>query len=116
MGNISRNEKAKQVKRAAGMFVVSRDAKRIAKQLGVSDRTVYRLIERDDFHAALDALGYDGPRHFRTQIARQPALEREVGRQLWDTMQHIPRRQRGRAIAEEMGIPVRCVWNWMRDW
>ena len=113
----TRDEKHEQVKRAAFIFArLTRDADAIAKALEVNPRTVYRMIERSDFNGELDALGYDGPRNFRTKPARSPHPNYERAEELWNSLSHLPRSRRGKIIAEELDIPIDRVWNWMRKW
>lgn len=113
----TRDEKHEQVKRAAFIFArLTRDADAIAKALEVNPRTVYRMIERPDFNAELAALGYDGPRNFRTKPARRPHPNYERAEELWNSLSHLPRSRRGKIIAEELDIPIDRVWNWMRKW
>lgn len=113
----TRDEKNEQVKRAAFIFArLTRDADAIAKALEVNPRTVYRMIERPDFNAELEALGYDGPRNFRTKPARRPHPNYERAEELWNSLSHLPRSRRGKIIAEELDIPIDRVWNWMRKW
>lgn len=113
----TRAQKAEQVKLAAFMFTrITRDADEIAKALHVTPRTVYRLLDRDDFHAELDALGYEGERNFRTKPARELPPEYDRARAMWDELEHIPRSKRGRAIAEALDVPIRTVRSWMARW
>ena len=113
----TRDEKHEQVKRAAFIFArLTRDADAIAKALEVNPRTVYRMIERPDFNAELEALDYDGPRNFRTKPARRPHPNYERAEELWNSLSHLPRSRRGKIIAEELDIPIDRVWNWMRKW
>ena len=113
----TRDEKHEQVKRAAFIFArLTRDADAIAKALEVNPRTVYRMIERPDFNAELDVLGYDGARNFRTKPARRPHPNYERAEELWSSLSHLPRSRRGKIIAEELDIPIDRVWNWMRKW
>ena len=113
----TRDEKHEQVKRAAFIFArLTRDADAIAKALEVNPRTVYRMIERPDFNAELEALGYDGPRNFRTKPARRPHPNYERAEELWNSLSHLPRSRRGKIIAEELDIPIDRIWNWMRKW
>ena len=113
----SRAEKHEQVKRTAFMFArITRDADEIADTIEVTPRTVYRLLDRDDFHAELDALGYTGERNFRTKPARSRHPNHDRAKSLWDELNHLPRSKRGRAVAEQLNIPIEKVWNWMRNW
>ena len=49
-----RYTKRAQVRTAAALFIEDRDAAKIAKALGVVERTVYALLKREDFNAELD--------------------------------------------------------------
>ena len=116
-------EKLDQVKRGAFMFArITRDADEIAKALRVTPRTVYRLLDRDDFNTELDVLGYEGERSFRIQPRgkgkrkpRQPSEEKKSARELWHSLD-IPEPQRATAIAEQTGMSVRTIRGWIREW
>ena len=110
-------KKAEQVKIAAIIFArVTRDASQIADALQVTPRTIYRLIDREDFREELDALGYTGDRNFHPATPRQIQPDHDRAKRLWDSLFDVPRRVRGRRVAEELGIPISRVWNWMRNW
>ena len=110
-------DKTQQVQLAAFMLArITRDDDKIAAALGVSSRTVRRLMLREDFHAELDALGYQGDRDFRTMPGRLPTPQHDQAKQLWDTLSHLTRTDRGKAIARKMNVPISKVWDWMRNW
>ena len=113
-------EKLEQVKQAAFMFArITRDADEIAKALQVTPRTVYRLLDRVDFNAELDTLGYDGERSFRIQPRgkgeRKPSEKKQRARELWDSLA-LPEHRRATAIAELTGIPTRTIRGWVKEW
>lgn len=56
---------------AAYIFVhTSRDIKKIASLVGVSERTIRRYAETEEWHHALDVFKYTGDRSFNTQPTR----------------------------------------------
>ena len=113
----TRAEKAEQVKRAAFMFArITRDADEIAKALDVTPRTVFRLLDRDDFHTELDALDYEGERNFRTKPAREMPPLYDRARAMWDELADLPRHKRGRVIADTLGVPIRTIRSWIARW
>ena len=113
----NRTEKAEQVKTAAIIFArMTRDANQIADVLQVTPRTIYRLMDREDFHEELDVLGYTGDRNFHPATSRQRHPDHDRAKRLWDSLFDVPRRMRGRRVAEELGVPIGRVWSWMRNW
>lgn len=119
--------KREQVRKAARLFIKDRDAAKIAKALGVVERTVYALIKREDFNAELDALGYTGPRNFRTQPKRKRGRDRKRNRtrhsadrakaiRLYQSMTDTPEHKRTSIIAEIINLPYPKVRTWIREW
>ena len=122
-----RYTKRAQVRTAAALFIEDRDAAKMAKALGVVERNVYRLIKREDFNAELDALGYTGPRNFRTQPKRQRGRDKKRNRTrhsperakailLYQSMTDIPEHKRTRGIAEILNLTYPKVRAWIREW
>ena len=121
----TRAEKAEQIQQAAFMFArVTRDAEEIAAALGVSKRTVERMIHLDAFHAELDRLGYQGERRFRKAQRAQRDDERtqkpeyQKVKRLWEQMTDIPEHGRAKVIADRPDIKASyvTVLRWIRDW
>ena len=121
----TRAEKAEQIKQAAFMFArVTRDANEIATALGVSKRTVERLIHLPEFQEELDRLGYQGERRFRKAQRAQRNAERtqkpeyQKVKQLWEQMTDIPEHGRAKVIADRPDINASydTVRRWCRDW
>ena len=121
----TRAEKAEQIKQAAFMFArVTRDANEIAAALGVSKRTVERLIHLPEFQEELDRLGYQGERRFRKAQRAQRNAERtqkpeyQKVKQLWEQMTDIPEHGRAKVIADRPDINASydTVRRWCRDW
>ena len=117
----TRAEKHEQVKKAALIFArLTRDADEIAKALEVHPRTVYRMIQRPEFHAELDALEYTGARNFRTHPARNTnpdydrekefrrlklsAIQNSIESRLWTMADEL--RANSRLRASEYSTPV----------
>ena len=122
-----RHTKRAQVRKAAALFIKNRDAAKMAIVLGVVERNVYRLIKRDDFNAELDALGYTGPRNFRTQPRRKRGRDKKKNRtrhsperaktiRLYQSMTDIPEHKRTSGIAEILNLPYPKVRTWIREW
>ena len=122
-----RYTKRAQVRTAAALFIEDRDAAKMAKALGVVERTVYTLIKREDFNAELDALGYTGPRNFRTQPKRKRGRDKKRNRtrlspdraraiRLYQSMTDIPEHKRTSGIAEILNLPYSRVRVWIREW
>ena len=122
-----RYTKRAQVRTAAALFIEDRDAAKMAKALGVVERTVYALIKREDFNAELDALGYTGPRNFRTQPKRKRGRDKKRNRtrhspdrakaiRLYQSMTDIPEHKRTSGIAETINLPYPKVRAWIREW
>ena len=96
----TRAEKAEQIKQAAFMFArVTRDANEIATALGVSKRTVERMMHLPEFQEELDRLDYQGERRFRKAQRAQRDDERtqkpeyQKVKRLWEQMtdlRHCP--------------------------
>ena len=121
----TRAEKAEQIKQAAFMFArVTRDANEIATALGVSKRTVERMIHLPEFQEELDRLGYQGERRFRKAQRAQRDDERtqkpeyQKVKQLWHQMTDIPEHGRAKVIADREDIKASyvTVLRWIRDW
>ena len=121
----TRAEKAEQIKQAAFMFArVTRDAEEIAAALGVSKRTVERMIHLPEFQEELDRLGYQGERRFRKAQRAQRDDERtqkpeyQKVKQLWEQMTDIPEHGRAKVIADREDIKASyvTVLRWIRDW
>ena len=121
----TRAEKAEQIQQAAFMFArVTRDAEEIATALGVSKRTVERMIHLPEFHAELDRLGYQGERRFRKAQRAQRDAERtqkpeyQKVKRLWVQMTDIPEHGRAKVIADREDIKASyvTVLRWIRDW
>ena len=103
----TRAEKAEQIKQAAFMFArVTRDANEIATALGVSKRTVERMIHLPEFQEELDRLGYQDERRFRKAQRAQRDDERtqkpeyQKVKRLWEQMTDIPEHGRAKVIAD----------------
>ena len=122
-----RYTKRAQVRTAATLFIEDRGAAKMAKALGVVERTVYALIKREDFNAELDALGYTGPRNFRTQPKRKRGRDKKRNRtrhspdrakaiRLYQSMTDIPEHKRTSCIAETINLPYPKVRAWIREW
>ena len=121
----TRAEKAEQIQQAAFMFArVTRDANEIATALGVSKRTVERMIHLPEFQEELDRLGYQGERRFRKAQRAQRDDERtqkpeyQKVKQLWEQMTDIPEHGRAKVIADRPDIKASydTVRRWCRDW
>ena len=121
----TRAEKAEQIQQAAFMFArVTRDANEIATALGVSKRTVERMIHLPEFQEELDRLGYQGERRFRKAQRAQRDDERtqkpeyQKVKQLWEEMTDIPEHGRAKVIADRPDIKASyvTVLRWIRDW
>ena len=95
--NPMRHTKLAQVRTAAALFVKDRDAAKIAKAISRDERTVYALIKREDFNAELDALGYTGPRNFRTQPKRVRGRDKKRNR-----TRHSPERAKAIRLYQSM--------------
>ena len=122
-----RYTKRAQVRKAAALFIKGRGAAKIAKALGVVERTVYALLKREDFNAELDRHGYTGPRNFRTQPKRQRgrdkkrnqtrhSAERAKAILLYQSIDDIPEHKRTSRIAETLNLPYPKVRTWIREW
>ena len=121
----TRAEKAEQIQQAAFMFArVTRDANEIATALGVSKRTVERMIHLPEFQEELDRLGYQDERRFRKAQRAQRDDERtqkpeyQKVKQLWEEMTDIPEHGRAKVIADRPDIKASyvTVLRWIRDW
>ena len=119
-----RYTKRAQVRKAAALFIKDRDAAKIAKAIDRDERTVYALIKRDDFNAELDALGYTGPRNFRTQPKRKRGRDKKKNQtrnsperakaiRLYQSMTDIPEHKRTSLIAKKIGKPYPMVRIWI---
>ena len=106
-----------QAQACARIFVKDRDAAKIAKALSVTERTVYRIITLDAFHAELDALGYEGERTFR-KTYRGTSQKHDKALSLWERMQTdgTPTHKQARLIHEQTGANLQTVRGWIRDW
>jgi len=109
--------KQRQAIECARLFVKHRDAKKIAKALSVTERTVYRIITLDAFHTELDALGYTGERTFR-KTYRGTSQKHDKARRLWEVMQTdgTPSHKQARRISEETRTNIQTVRGWIREW
>ena len=109
--------KERQAQDCARLFIEDRDAAKIAKEFGVTERTVYNLIHLEAFHTELDALGYTGPRNFR-KAQRGKSQKHDKALQLWEKMQKsgIPRHKQARLIHEKTGASLKTVQGWIRNW
>ena len=122
------NQKARRavsVADAADAFIrLERNSVAISKALGVSTRTLYRIINRPDFHTALDRRGYTGERSFRRQPHRPRTQgakprhhpQRDQAIQRYQALTHIPERNRTLVIAEELGEPYHTVRKWIKTY
>ena len=123
--------RAVSVEDAADAFIrLERDAVAMSKALGVSIRTLYRIISRDDFHAALDQRGCQGERRFRNTQRKQAGEraprgderkrkpEYQKAKRLWEQMADIPEHRRAKIIAnrEDIKSSYGTVRRWCRDW
>ena len=107
----------RQAQACARLFVKDRDAAKIANALSVTERTVYRLLTLDAFHAELDALGYTGERSFR-KTYRGMSRKHDKARRLWAAMQTdgTPRHKQAGIISEKLNSPIQTVRGWIRQW
>ena len=121
----TRAEKAEQIQQAAFMFArATRDANEIATALGVSKRTVERMIHLPEFQEELDRLDHQGERRFRKAQRAQRDDERtqkpeyQKVKQLWYQMTDIPEHGRAKVIADREDIKASyvTVLRWIRDW
>jgi len=113
------NAQQRQTKECARLFVKHRDAKKIARALSVTERTIYNIINRPAFHAELDALGYDGVRKFERKASqRGKSQKHDKARRLWKIMQNdgTPRHKQSGIISEKLNAPIQTVRGWIRDW
>ena len=122
-----RYTKRDQVREAAALFIEDRDAAKIAKAIGRTERTVHALIKREDFNAELDSHGYTGPRNFRTQPRRQRGRDKKRNRtrhsadrakaiRRYQSMTDIPEHKRTSRIAETLNLLYPKVRTWIREW
>ena len=109
--------KQRQAIECARLFVKHRDAAKIAQSMNVTERTVYRIISLNAFHAELDALGYEGERNFR-KTQRGKSQKHDKARKLWERLQtsDTPKHKHGRIIAEQTHTHIQTVRAWIRDW
>ena len=110
-------QQERQAQACARLFVKDRDAGKIAKALGVTERTVYRLVSLDAFHAELDALGYAGERNFR-KMQRGRSQKHDRAKALWEQMQAdgTQRHKQARLIHQKTGADIQTVRGWIRKW
>lgn len=111
------SQQQRQAIACAQLFVKHRDAKQIAKALMVTERSVYRIIKRPEFHTELDKLGYDGPRDFR-KTYRSMSLKHDKARKLWEQIQQdgTPKHKRAGIISEQTHTHIDTVRRWIRGW
>jgi len=85
--------------------------------MNVTERTVYRVITLDAFHAELDALGYQGERNFR-KTYRGMSRKHDKARKLWERMQTdgTPRHKQAGIIADQTLTNIQTVRGWIRKW
>ena len=114
-----RYTKRAQVRTADAFIRLERNAVDMSKSLGVSIRTLYRIIKTDTFHATLDERNYTGDRTFASnprgpyQKAKNP--KREEVLKLYSTSS-VTERKRVRVIAEQTGVNLNTVRAWIREW
>ena len=113
------NAQQRQAQECARLFVKHRDAKKIARALSVTERTIYNIIKRPAFHTELDALGYEGIRKFERKASKRGKSQKhDKAHKLWDAMQQdgTPRHKQAGIISEELNSPIQTVRAWIRDW
>ena len=110
-------EQAHQVKLAAIIFArMTTDPDKIAAALHVTPDAIECIMERPDFDAELDALGYRGNRKLCRRTDTHLHQDRDRAKGLWEKLYHLPLRKRPQAVADELGISILQVRLWMRDW
>lgn len=110
-------QQQRQAQACARLFVKHRDAAKIAQAMNVTERTVYRIITLDAFHAELDALGYQGERNFR-KTQRGRSQKHDKARKLWEGMQQdgTPQHKQARTISKQTHTHIQTVRAWIRTW
>ena len=109
----------RQAIECARLFVKHRDAKKIAKALSVTERTIYNIIKRPAFHAELDALGYEGIRKFERRASqRGKSQKHDKAKKMWRAMQTdgTPKHKQAGIISAKLNAPIQTVRGWIRDW
>ena len=112
------NMNDKAVRTAEAFIKYKRDRVKIGKALGMSDRTLSRLIKADTFHAALDERNYTGERSFapnpRGPYRKTKNPKRVEVLKLYSKLtSSVPERNRARVIAEQTGVPLNTVRTWI---
>lgn len=96
-----------------------REAEQLAETFKVSKRTIYRHVKSPAFHAALDTIGYQGPRDLRNRPAREkPTSANEAFLIYLSLDRQLSRRTRARQIALRLNDGTRSsqAENWIRQW
>ena len=105
---------------AAYFAFVSRDINQIAEHFGVSDRTIRRWAEDEEWDIALDACLYTGDRSFETQPSRDTERENPDTFAEAETVYKTavargePRHKVASLTSRETGVPIRQIWEWAR--
>ena len=92
----------------------------LADEMEVSDKTIYKWIKTDEWHDALDALGYTGDRNFHREPTRD--LNRDAGdlvnqaKQIYDNAVRdgISSKKAVTAAANELGLQRQRVQLWAK--
>ena len=112
------NMNDKAVRAAEAFIKYKRDRVKISKALGMSDRTLSRIVQTDAFHAALDERNYTGERSFapnpRGPYRKTKNPKREEVLKLYSKLTStVPERNIARAVAEQAGVPLNTVRAWI---
>ena len=120
-GNRSKQDRAKEIGKAARLFATkTRDAKKIAKQLNTSPRTIQRYARTPEWTAVLQALGYQGDTSFR--VAKRRDIQRD-NPDLFDKAKAVYLKNAETAMsgwkcaaitAAELNLNPQKIWNWAR--
>ena len=79
MANKSKFRRETEIRVAAWHFAnTTRDAKQIARTLGVSERTIHRYAEDPVWQDVLNEWCYEGPQNFRVQRAGRKKLAKNA--------------------------------------
>ena len=117
MPRTSNNQYQERIRATAIAFISEkRDAERIMQKVGIAQRTLYRIIVKPEFHAALDAMSYAGDRSLKSKPTRHlPPLYIEA-KQRWDALEGMTQLEKGRIIRKELGVPMSQLKNWIQRW
>ena len=111
----------KKIRAAASMFATGAHPTEIAKELGVSVRSVKRWADTQAWHDALDALGYTGERKFKRKKNRDVISESgeqiTQAKSVYDAIVaegvHHPSKVI-RICSERTGIETARLYNWRK--